>query len=62
MASETVRSPKEASTHGCCGGGGTKKNPAAPAGVEPDTKPLSAEKAPAPAKTSGSCCGGDSHS
>ena len=60
MASETVTSPEQASKHGCCGGE-AKENSAAPADMKAATKPPEAEKAPAPAKTSGSCCGGNSH-
>ena len=61
MASETVTSPEHASSHGCCGGG-TKEKSVDQERVKPDMKPIAAEKIPAPAKTSGSCCGGDGQS
>lgn len=61
MASETVTSLEQASKHDCCGGK-AKGNSATPADVKAVPKPPEAEKAPAPTKTSGSCCGRNSHS
>ena len=61
MAHETVTTPEQASKLGCCGGK-PKESSATPASVEAASKPSEAEKAPAPPKTSGSCCGGNSHS
>ena len=61
MASDTVTSPEQASKHGCCGGE-AKENSVAAADVKAATKPPEVEKAPAPTKASGSCCGGNSHS
>ena len=59
MASESVTSPEQTSSHGCCGGKADEGS-ATPAGVKSASTPPEAEKAPAPAKTSGSCCDSDS--
>lgn len=61
MATETVTPPEQASKHDCCGGK-AKDNSATPADVKAAAKPPEAEKAPQSAKTSGSCCGGNSDS
>lgn len=60
MSSESLTTTKDASSDGCCGGG--KEKSANPADVKPATMPQATDEAPAPAKTSGSCCSGDSRS